>query len=144
MTFEAIKFEKGKWITRKINNPVKGTRLININTLEGETMSRKEEIEKLRTVGYVTRDDAAVLTGRQPGGNIPELFEKYDVRHIRLSGKQDCRMYLKSDLNKVPSPEVKHAKSIKRDDLDYVIEMLSSLENRIKTLEENYGGKRDD
>jgi hypothetical protein len=66
MIFEAVKFEKGKTITRKINNPAKGTFLININTLEGGTMSRKEEIEKFRTVGYVTRDEAAVLTGRQP------------------------------------------------------------------------------
>lgn len=121
---------------RKIKNPVKGERLININTLEGETMSRKEEIEKFRTVGYVTRDEAAVLTGRQPGGNIRELFEKHDVRHIQLSGKQDCRMYLKSDLKKVPVPESKHTNSIRRDDLSSIIEKLSNLENRIKKLEE--------
>lgn len=103
-------------------------------------MSRKEEIEKFRTVGYVTRDEAAIITGRQPGGNITALFEKYDVRHIQLSGKQDCRMYLKSDLKKVPEPEqTKRSTSIRGIDTNSIIELLSSIENRVKALEQQYG-----
>ena len=127
--------------SRFVGSATRGTMGGNFNTLEGETMSRKEEIEKFRTFGYVTRDEAAIITGRQPGGNITALFEKYDVRHIQFSGKQDCRMYLKSDLKKVPEPDqTKRSTSIRGIDTNSIIDMIADLENRIKRIETELSG----
>ena len=126
---------------RKIKNVPKREVLINVNSLEGEMMSKKEEIEKLKTIGYVTRDEAALLTGRQPGGNIPEVLENAGVGYVSLSGKRDCRMYLKSDLSKVPHPKVtKRDASIISADYNMIIDMIADLESRIKRIEIELSG----
>lgn len=64
-----------------------------------------DQVEQLRKIGYVTRDEAAQLTGRVSGGTNHELFVKSGVRFISIpmgeNGKE-CRVYLREDLDKVP------------------------------------------
>ena len=65
----------------------------------------QSQLDRMKSAGFITQNEACSVIGRASGGNIPALFEKYGVTSVvvECAGKKPVRLYLQSDLSKIPS-----------------------------------------
>jgi hypothetical protein len=102
------------------------------------------EKEALRKIGYVTAMEASKILGRS-SSMAHGTLAKHGVRFMTLpsNGNKKARMYLKSDLRKVPSmDEEKSEASSKRANenskLKKIEHRLEELTTRVAELESIY------